>query len=820
MKNSADDHNDHNDEKDGIPDSRIIGSWSMGDQVESNAQETAGLMAEMIRMRAEFETLTRENETMKRGHDTLHRMLSENAQAKSVPDLKATVRTILSEMKDENGLPLATFVGTLPAMEDLRALSEGFAQAKESEAKLEARLGEMSVLAHSLGKQMESMTERQHEVLELKGKMELVSSQKSWIESKLQSLGKQRMVVERVNVENGRLTTLFWEMEEKIREITQQNKIIGKTQVNIEALESRLLESKQSLQQVERFEIVMKESRQSVEEMAKLGEEFQLRLSEFHKSQKNIDEASNRAKEAGLIVKSMDATMNTILKNNFQLETTKKLIDGFQDTLVGVDKKVEKIHKQWNSVEKLESKIAKVEEWVKSFHQELAVASHLGDELKKVEGRVEEIRKGENDVLRVMETLEARREEMSSLRNLADEARKQSESVMQNLEFLKHREEDIAEVDGKVNGLNKLLGQTENRIQDVKTKLDGFVTLEGKMSKVEALIVESDDKIMAQLSRQASLTALGVKIDETENHACVLELKTHELLQYGDKLRTLEGRLSELDRIGKEVDGGFVRIAEQKAEVAKQEAQFRESLESHRQLAYAFEEEQKKIGFQSGELLAQFDSDRVKLKRLQEEIGYGLESVNAHKMTIKQAEERLKKVDGFLMAMEENMGTLEKRQFAMSALDVKIQEVLEVVADMENRMTLLRNEKSVIHDARKSVESLHVMMKSVHEKVEGLRAEETLVIKTQDAVKGIVSSMSEVEEKFKLLAKERTLIEEAQSQIQNLRLMMEDLKTEIKNATEEETKISEAVSKASELQFLIGEADAVISNFRRLKQKE
>ncbi len=816
MKKAPDENRDENND---LLNEQALGAWSMGDKVESNAQETAGLMAEMIRMRGEFETLARENEALRRGHDTLHRMLSDHSQAKSLPDLKGAVRAVLSEMKDEKGTVMATVVGPLPGMEDLRSLSEGFAEVKEAEARLEAKLGEMSVITHSFGKQMESMAGRQREILDLKGKMEQIGIQKSWIESKIQSLGKQRMVVERVNIENGRLTTLFWEMEEKIREMSQQNKLIGKTQGNIQLLEARLLESKQAIQQVENFEAVMKNSRESVEEMARLGEEFQIKLDEFHKSQKNIEEASNRAREAGIIVKSMDATMNTILKNNAQLETTKKLIDEFHETLTGVDKKVEKIHKQWNSVEKLESKIAKVEEWVKGFHQELAVASHLGDELKKVERRVDEIRQGENDVFRVMETLEARREEMATLRGIAQEAHKQSEIVIGNLEFLKHREDEISEVDGKINGLNKFLGHTENRIQDVRAKLEAFTSLEGKILKLEGLIRESDEKISTQLSRQNALEILKQKIDDTEEHTRMLESKTHNLFQHNDRLSSMEERLAQLDRMSKEVENGFGRIAEQKVLVNKQERLFQESLEAHSRLAQDFEQEQKKIGFQSGEMLACFDSDKVKLKRLQEEISVGLEAVSAHKNTIQQAEERLKKVDGFLMAMEENMGMLEKRQSAMSGLDGKIQEVFKAVDDIESQMTALRSEKSVIYDARKSVETLHVLMKSVQDKIDALRSQETMVTKTQDSVDGIVSAMDDVEEKFKELAKERSLIMEAQGQIQNLKLMIEDLKAEIKNATEEEAKITAAVSKASELEFLIGEADAAISNFRRVKPK-
>ena len=806
------------DRKDENENENMDSSWSLSQS--SDAQETAGLMAEHIRMRADLDRMATENEELRRSHDALYRLLSEKTAPKQPEqDLKTAVRAVLSEWKDEQGETGATVIGPIPSLDEMRQMEKIFAESADGAKSLQAAISEITLQTRGLGKQVEEMSGKQKELIDLKGKMDQINAQRAWIDSKLQSLGKQKMVVERANVEAGRLNALFWEMEEKMREMAQQNKVISKTQVNIDALESRLRDSHTALQQVERFENSLKVSRKSVEEMAILGEEFGLKLAEFQRSQKNIDEASNRAKEAANIVRSMDATMNTILKNNGQLENTKKLIDGFQETLNGVDKKVEKVHKQWNAAEKLEGKIVKLEEWVKGFQQDLAVASHLGDELKKIERKVGEVKQGENELLRAMEVLETKRAEMISISALAEDARRQSETVINNLEFLKHRQDEIGQVGERVDSLNRFLGQTNTRIRDVEGKLEGFVELEGKMGKLESLVQGTDMKIQEQISRQPAIAALSARIDETEDLALALENKTKELYQHGDRLRSLESRLGELGRMSQEVKDTFGRIGESKESADKQELRFKETLESQRQFAGEFEEHLEKIGIENQEMLAQFASNKERLRSLQEEISAGLGTISGHNQSIKVSEERLKKVDGFLITMEQNMSALEKRQNAMSAFDGKIQEVIKAVEDVESRMAVLRNEKSVIHDARKSVETLHVLMKSVQDRIDTLQAEEKLVLATQESVKGIVSVMGDVEEKFKVLAKERNMIVDAQGQIQNLRLMVDDLKTEIRNVSEEEHKITDAMTKASELEFLIGEADSAIANLKRLKGK-
>ena len=77
----------------------------------------------------------------------------------------------------------------------------------------------------------------------MKDKLDQINAQRAWIDGKVQSLGKQRMVVERAHLEAGKLNKLFWEMEERIREMEQQAKVVARAQGNMEALEARLRES-------------------------------------------------------------------------------------------------------------------------------------------------------------------------------------------------------------------------------------------------------------------------------------------------------------------------------------------------------------------------------------------------------------------------------------------------------------------------------------------------------------------------------------------------------------------------------------------------
>jgi chromosome segregation ATPase len=815
--------NNHNHKKENS-ESNLDSSWSKteGDSgvgSQDNVSLATGILAEQIRMREELDRLMRENEELRRNQDTFFRLLSESASVTSGEPFKAAVRILLMEEREERGLEAANAVGRQLTLQELEPLKKTFATLTDSAKGLENRFTQVSGLTETLTKQVEEIAERQKDFGELKVRMDQINAQRTWVDSKLQSLSKQRVVVERANIEAGRLNSLFWEMEEKVREIGLQNKMIAKTTDHLEELENRLRSSHESLQRIDHFESVLKESRESVEEMSKLGDEFRSRLKEFQESQRTIDEASIRTKEAAAIVKSMEATMNTILQHNGQLEVTKKMIDGFQENLTGVDKKVEKIHKQWNTVEKLEGKIVKIEDRIKGFQQDLFAAAHLDDELKKVLQKVSDIRQGETELRRAMETLEAKRADLISINTLAEDARNQSDLVINNLEYLKHRQDEIGQVGEKVDSLNRFLGQTNNRIRDVEGKLTGFSDLETKMGKLESMIIETDVKIQDQIARQPAIVALRNRIDETEQLSKDLDTKTRDLMQFGDKVNNLEMRFGELKRIEQDVQGLYGRILEQKEMVSKQEAQFRELHETHRQLVLEFAEAQEKIGGENLEVLAQFASNKERLRSLQDEINLGLKDINGHYSTIKKAEERLKKVDGFLIVLEEHMGSLEKRQTAMASLNVRIQDTFKAVEDLEGRMALLRNEKSVIHDARKSVETLHVLIKSVGERIESLKAEEQMIVKTQESVKDIAGVMGEVEDKFKLLAQERLFIKDAQVQIQNLGLMVDDLKTQIKTVTEEEVKITDAVSKASELEFLIGEAESAIANLKRAKSK-
>lgn len=811
-------------EKKENPESNLESSWSKaegdsGDGSQDAVSLATGMLAEQIRMREELDRLMRENEELRRNQDTFFRLLSENASVTSGEPFRAAVRTLLKEEREELGLEAAKGVGRPPTLEELEPLKKTLTTLADSAKGLEGRFTQVSGLTQSLTKQVEEMAEKQKDFGELKVKMDQINAQRTWVDSKLQSLSKQRVVVERANIEAGRLTSLFWEMEEKVREIGLQNKMISKTTDHLEELETRLRSSHENLQRIDRFESVLKESRESVEEMSKLGEDFRSRLKEFQESQRTIDEASNRTKEAAAIVKSMEATMNTIMQHNGKLEITKKMIDGFQENLIGVDKKIEKIHKQWNTVEKLEGKIVTIEDRIKGFQQDLFAAAHLDDELKKVEQKVSDIRLGETELRRAMETLEAKRADLVSINTLAEDARNQSDLVINNLEFLKHRQDEIGQVGERVDSLNRFLGQTNNRIRDVEGKLTGFGELETKMGKLESLIMETDVKIQDQIARQPALAALCNRIDETDQLSKELDTKTRDLMKFGEKVNNLEIRLGELKRIELDVQGLYARILEQKETVSKQEAHFRELHETHRQLVLEFAEAQEKIGGENLEVLAQFASNKERLRTLQDEINLGLKDIHGHNSTIKTAEERLKKVDGFLIVLEEHMGSLEKRQLAMSGLTVRIQETFKAVEDVEGRMALLRSEKNVIHDARKSVETLHVLIKSIGERIESLQAEEKMIIKTQESVKGIAGVMGEVEDKFKLLAQERLFIKDAHIQIQNLGLMVDDIKTQIKTVTEEEVKITDALSKASELEFLIGEAESAIANLKRTKGK-
>ena len=113
-------------------------------------QETAGLMAEHIRMRADLDKLSRENEELRRSHDALYRLLSEKTQAKPDPDLRSAVRDILSEWKDEDGKTVGTVIGPIPSMEDMGKLERVFAEAIEGIKGVSAGLAGVSGQAGNL----------------------------------------------------------------------------------------------------------------------------------------------------------------------------------------------------------------------------------------------------------------------------------------------------------------------------------------------------------------------------------------------------------------------------------------------------------------------------------------------------------------------------------------------------------------------------------------------------------------------------------------------------------------------------------------------
>src|SRR4051794_37112602 len=96
MRDEMDKHKEENEQMDS--------SWSLSQS--SEAQETAGLMAEHIRMRADLDRMAKENDELRRSHDALYRLLSEKTTAKPELDIKAAVRSVLTEWQDakrENG---------------------------------------------------------------------------------------------------------------------------------------------------------------------------------------------------------------------------------------------------------------------------------------------------------------------------------------------------------------------------------------------------------------------------------------------------------------------------------------------------------------------------------------------------------------------------------------------------------------------------------------------------------------------------------------------------------------------------------------------
>ncbi|MBF0170727.1 MAG: hypothetical protein HQK87_06530, partial [Nitrospinae bacterium] len=105
---------------------------------------------------------------------------------------------------------------------------------------LKGRLDETRAAEQEITETSRKAAELAEEVDRRKKDLDAVNRLVEHINSKIKGLSLQRVIVERANEEAGKLNVLFWDMESRIKRLTEENKLVRKAEKNLVRLESML----------------------------------------------------------------------------------------------------------------------------------------------------------------------------------------------------------------------------------------------------------------------------------------------------------------------------------------------------------------------------------------------------------------------------------------------------------------------------------------------------------------------------------------------------------------------------------------------------
>lgn len=645
---------------------------------------------------------------------------------------------------------------------------------------------------------------------------------------KTRAVEQQHEIVERAERQAAKLDELVWELDKRIKHVSEENKRIKKTQerlTDLKAMNEAIREETRRTQESQKEaaewaenalqEIIavrehigrsVEQARSDARGLDSMSKrvvdlrsqinDFEKKFGEFERSGQLLSEARTRADEMAARLNTFTSELDRVSEQvdrvrvvQIALERTESSAARLEARMSGLDElkgRVEEINQTVGRLGAVRDEVREATERFQSVRSELEVArtehsetrarvaemtssiETLREEMSGVEQqsvRVERVREDAERALGAMRDFEAREEFLRQLESRMGTLGTTGETINEKMRVLEERRSELAEIDKRVASLGERLDDADRRFETVGRRAEEIMRADERISEVVDRAREAGERLDSVGSGVE--TALA-REDSLNAIASRIEEMASEFELREKALQTATEHLEQATTLRKSAAQTATDLEEQGRKLAASLAAGEEQADRVADLAERIESRAESLRF-AEKRFTQFEEKLASLKRAEDEIVGHIEGVLARQESVEAVRDELARAFSTAENTLQDVRLIGDARHEISTARAAMEEVLSQAHQLDETSARLEGRKADIDAAEERMAHLDALLSEVRTSLGTLRSQQAVLEHLVEKGGQLAFQVKEAEALIVALKEERELASRVHDALNDVR---------------------------------------------------
>jgi DNA repair exonuclease SbcCD ATPase subunit len=627
-------------------------------------------------------------------------------------------------------------------------------------------------------------------------------------------LEESKQIIERVDTQNHQVEEAVSNIEEKVRQFSEESQMIESSDESVKQLEAML-------------GVLTRDLERASHEREKLEEKSGDLFGEVTSALDNLREQINRSEILREDIDVANGRVEALFQQLRDQEDLAKMVEARGEELIAASLETKELiskaanlgarfdgfEEQMHRVESLETRLDNLGEIGRKVDQQIDSLDERQELVQSTEQRLGKMSAVFSEIKERLTDLDSQRQELDQTLQLFGEFRNSTVEIRGRIQELDGDFERVNDVEQRLEELRRLVENLEGTIVDLEPRIEFVQGIESRLNHLDTLSQMVDGRIESQLATQSDLDSMRHSQEGLSQQLDDLK-KLATTLQNSPKLATMEQRLTEFED----------RLQVSNRRLERMETLEKSLIENERRLesvAQGLHESQSSLDSHSARLEA-LSSQSAEAKEVFSGWMDGVTQLEARQRELaEQAENtdgRLREVRDLHDKLEDDIDVLAEREKQFDRHAQELQAFEGRLQDLDRKVAAVNSRHAIVDRVKKDVQKVFdTVDQSREQATEVLNARQEITA-VGETVTDVASQVQKLEKRIDGVQDQLGVVESAEVKIDALNHIVNDIDVNLEHFEGQKAMIQHLAEKISKLDVLVQHAEVTARELREERQ--